>query len=155
MTIHDKGDKKQTDEIIGALANAVAKSPVRDAEIAKLQNGDSPMKNAGQTQALLARVYIAAGDPDSAIAAYNEATTQSPKDQAIAREYGLWLESIGQGEAAKAPLSRAYALNDKDADVIAALQRLGVVVGPSLKYENEIAKPLIPKGPIPEVFPSR
>jgi hypothetical protein len=40
-----------------------------------------------------------------------------------------------------------------------ALRRVGVVPGPSLKNENDMAKPVIPVGPIPEmelqlVFPA-
>lgn len=154
-SIHARNDKKQNAEIFDALANAIAKAPGKEGEIAKLQNGQSPLHGAGRTSFLLAKVHIAGGDPDAAIEAYQEATKQAPKDQEIFRSYGLWLASIGQGEPAKAPLTRAYALDDQDAEVIAALRSLGVVVGPSLKNENEIARPFMPKGPIPEVIKSK
>ena len=31
------------------------------------------------------------------------------------------------------------------------MQRLGIVPGPSLKDKDDLAKPLLPRGPIPEV----
>jgi hypothetical protein len=40
-------------------------------------------------------------------------------------------------------------VNDKDEQVVGALRQLGVVPGPSLKEQGELAQPLVPKGPIP------
>jgi hypothetical protein len=48
-------------------------------------------------------------------------------------------------------LKRAYQMNDKDPQVIAALRRNGVIPGPSLKEPEQLAKPSVPKGPLPEV----
>ena len=48
-------------------------------------------------------------------------------------------------------LKRAYQLNNKDQEVVAALRRVGVVPGPSLKEADQLAKPAVPKGPFPEV----
>ena len=48
-------------------------------------------------------------------------------------------------------LRRAYAINPNDEQVAAALRRIGVVPGPSLKDRNALATPPVPLGPIPEV----
>ena len=73
------------------------------------------------------------------------------KDFLLLKDYGLYLQQVGQGQRATTSLSQAYRLNDKDEQVNAALTQLGVVVGPSLKERNELASPAIPKGPIPPV----
>ena len=63
----------------------------------------------------------------------------------------LYLEQLGQTKRADGELRRAYTLNSKDEEVAAALRRLGVVPGPSLKGEDGLEKPVLPLGPLPEV----
>jgi hypothetical protein len=40
-------------------------------------------------------------------------------------------------------------MNPGDQEIASALSRLGTVPGPALKEQNELAKPPIPRGPIP------
>lgn len=149
-SIHDRGDRAFREKLTDRLANAIASSPTPETQIAAIERR-AQAENSARDYYLLARIHISAGDADSAIDAYNRAMLADPRDQQIARSYGLWLESIGQTKPAERPLRIAYSLNDKDQDVIAALGRLGIIVGPSLKDENQLASPAIPKGPIPEL----
>ncbi|MBV8782448.1 MAG: hypothetical protein JO353_13715, partial [Phycisphaerae bacterium] len=45
----------------------------------------------------------------------------------------------------------AYALNSTDNQVNAALRRIGIIPGPSIMDQDALAKPLLPRGPLPEV----
>ena len=78
-----------------------------------------------------------------------KAAQKSPEAFHIFKEQGLYLERQQMKVEAEAALRKAYRLDDKDVDVQQALRRLGVVPGPALKEEGELAKPIIPKGPIP------
>ncbi len=91
-----------------------------------------------------------AGDPDSAIDAYNHAMLTDPQNFHIAKEYGLYLVRLGQGKQAETPLRKAYAMNPDDAEVGNALRSIGVIPGPALQDEDALAKPIIPRGPLPE-----
>ena len=51
---------------------------------------------------------------------------------------------------AEAALRRAYKLFDSDPDVNDALRGLGVIPGPSLKDADQLQKPALPSGPIPD-----
>jgi hypothetical protein len=82
---------------------------------------------------------------------YNHAALLDNKEFAILKEYGLYLQQVGQGKRAVVALSQAYRINDKDEQVNGALVQLGIVPGPSLKEQSELAQPVIPKGPIPPV----
>jgi hypothetical protein len=81
--------------------------------------------------------------------------TQNPASFDIAKDAGLYLVQIEQKPRAEAALRKAYRLKDTDEAVNNALRRLGVVPGPALKEENELRKPLIPRGPLPEAFPEK
>ncbi|MGH7176782.1 MAG: tetratricopeptide repeat protein [Tepidisphaeraceae bacterium] len=133
-----------------ALAGAIAKSDVRDIEtnaaVAKARSSQS-----GDDYLLVAKIYAARGDPDQSIDAYEHAMLLAPESFYIAKDYGLYLEKMGQIRRAEIPLRRAYALDQFDQQVNAALRRINVVPGPSLKYEKDLEKPPFPKGPIPEV----
>jgi tetratricopeptide (TPR) repeat protein len=135
---------------LDGLAIAIAKSPTRNEEIAMIEQ-----KNAGREKAedalLLARIYFYSGDADSAIECYNRAALLDPEDALISKEVGLYFEKIGQTKNAEPLLKRAYTANPQDAEVTAALRRLGIVPGPSLKEERALAKPPMPLGPIPEL----
>jgi tetratricopeptide (TPR) repeat protein len=92
------------------------------------------------------------GDADSAIDTYQQAALIDRKDFAIAKDYGLYLEQIpGKRDEAVRQLKKAYQLNNKDPEVAAALRRVGIVPGPSLKEQEQLAKPSVPKGPLPEM----
>lgn len=114
-------------------------------ELDRRAKGDVTMK------LLVARTHGEAGRPDAAIASFQEARRLDREDQIVAKQYGLYLESIRQDAAAEEVLRRAYALDSRDTEVAAALRRLGIVPGPAILSRNDLAKPKIPLGPLPEV----
>jgi len=111
---------------------------------------DAESKSGAENWFIVAKVYAFRGDADSAIDAYNRATLLTPKDFLMQKDYGLYLESIGQPQRAQAPLKKAYAIKP-DPQVADALRRVGIVPGPSLKPQSALAQPPVPKGPIPEL----
>lgn len=131
---------------LDGLAAAIAKSG--EVEIDAAQQS-AQTAGGGDGYFLMAKIHRNRGDADSALDAYNRAALLGPKDFFIQKDYGLFLEQIGQTQPAERTLRRAYALNAKDAEVVAALRRIGVVPGPSLYDQNALAKPAMPKGPIP------
>lgn len=131
---------------LDGLAAAVAKSG--EVEINAAQQS-AQAAGGGDGYFLMAKIHRNLGDADSALDAYNRAALLGPKDFYIQKDYGLFLEQIGQNQPAEKTLRKAYALNAKDAEVVAALRRIGVVPGPSLYDQNALAKPAMPKGPIP------
>jgi tetratricopeptide (TPR) repeat protein len=137
-------------KLVNGLASAIAKSDQRDVETdAAVQRANT--KSDPSDWFLLARIYTYRGDADSAMDAYNRACLLDSHNFAYAKEYGLYLEKIGQPRLAETPLRRAYSLNPTDDQVVLALRRIGVIPGPSLREESALAKPAVPKGPIPEV----
>ena len=100
---------------------------------------------------LAAQAHAKAGRPDAAIAAFRAARGLDRDNAHVAKAYGLYLESIRQDAAAEEVLRRAYALAPQDAQVAAALVRLGVVPGPAILSKNALARPAVPLGPLPEI----
>lgn len=149
-TLEGKEDTEFRVKLINGLAGAIAKSDVRDIETNSAE-ADAKQKADGFSYLLLAKIHAFRGDADSAIEAFNHASMLEPNNFHIAKEYGLYLDSIGQTDRAEVPLRRAYALDPTDDQVNQALRHTGVVPGPSLKDEKALAKPLVPKGPIPLV----
>jgi cytochrome c-type biogenesis protein CcmH/NrfG len=93
-TLEGRYDYPLRDKVLSALADDIAKSANRDAEIANLQNHATSTKNP-EFYILLARIYRNSGDADSALDAYNKATLIDPKDSSNQKEYGLYLEQLG------------------------------------------------------------
>ncbi len=145
-----KQDAKLHDQVLNGWASAIARSDSRGSEINAVE-ADAHEKQTADDYLLLAKIYAQRGDADSAMNAYGRAEMIDPQNFAIAKEYGLYLEKMGQNEKATVPLKQAYALNSSDAQVAAALRRVGVIPGPSIKEQSALAKPLLPAGPLPEV----
>ena len=147
-TAPGREDRAMRVKLVDALGQSMAKAYDRT-----IQDTGSP--NAPQTaesKYIQAKAFAYLGDADSAIDAYNKAALLDKKDFDIAKDFGLYLEKIpGMHTDATRQLKRAYQLNEKDQEVVAALRRLGVVPGPSLKERDELASPAVPKGPLPEV----
>ncbi len=137
-------------QVLDALAQSIAKSTNRNEELDILQKHAVASQSAQDYQ-VMAKISRYSGDADTAIDNYNRAALLDPKDFDVAKEYGLYLESLGQTQRAETPLRKAYALNQNDQEVVAALRRIGVVPGPAIKAQNDLAKPAVPQGPIPEV----
>jgi len=152
MRIDDMGrrDTKLKYLVLDGLANAIASSDARDSDMNSVE-AKARDRQTSDDYLLLAKIDVDRRDADSAIDAYDRACMLDPQNFYIAKEYGLYLERLGQTDRAAAPLRRAYTLNNNDQQVNDALRRIGVVPGPSIKDEDALAKPLIPKGPIPEV----
>lgn len=145
-----KEDDDFRTRIINGLGRAIARSDMRDLETDAAVR-DAETKGGAENWFIVAKIHAFRGDADSAIDAYNRAALLEPQNFMILRDYGLYLEQVGQTRQAEVPLRRAYALNNRDEQVTLALRRLGVVPGPSLKSERELVKPPVPKGPIPEL----
>lgn len=150
LTLEGREDGAFRKLILDGLADAIAKSDVRGPELDKLQTQVKANPSA-ETYLLIAKIFRAAQDADSALDAYNRATLTDSRDFEILKEYGLYLEQLGQNQRAEVVLRQAYTVNAKDAEVTAALRRLGVIPGPSIKEQNQLVEPLIPRGPIPQV----
>jgi len=146
-SLEGKGDKPFRSKVVNALADAIAREPERSGDLSALERQPRTAENAF----LLAKIYRQTGDADNAITRFEQAQQIDPQDPQIAKEYGLYLEQLNQTQRAETQLRRAYTLNSKDEEVAAALRRLGIVPGPSLKGEDGLAKPFLPVGPLPEV----
>jgi Tfp pilus assembly protein PilF len=146
-SLEGKTDVQTRGKVLESLAQAIAHEPDRNGDVALIERQERTPENA----VLLARISRYSGDADTAIVHYQEAQQIDPASQPIAKEYGLYLEQLGQTKRADGQLRHAYALNTRDEEVAAALRRLGVVPGPSLKSEDQLEKPFLPVGPLPEV----
>ena len=135
-------------KLIDALSESLAKN---DADGSMLAQIEKTSKGDADKKLLVAMTHAKAGRPDSALGSFREAMTLDRTDPQIAKQYGLYLESLRQPDAAGQVLTRAYRLDTTDQDVAAALLRVGIVPGPSLLSKNDLATPLIPLGPLPEV----
>ncbi len=133
-----------------AYAQFLAQATSRETELASFEQGVQK-RNTATDWFALALVYVQTQDADNAIDAYNRATLIAPNDFAISKSYGLYLSNLGARERAMPVLRKAYQLDPKDAQVNAALRELGVVPGPSLLTQDQMAKPIMPKGPLPEI----
>lgn len=151
VTYAGQRDTEFRAKVIDGLAQAIANSPNRFAEMNALEESARGNSNP-ENYIILAKASQYAGDPDGAIENYNLAANLAPNDFQVQKQYGLYLDSLGQSTATT-PLKRANALNPDDLEVAAALRRHGIVPGPSLKNPNEMAKPLMPSGPIPDWNP--
>lgn len=147
-SLEGKEDKAFRANTIDGLATAIAKSDKSDVELNALEQKARDQQSA-ENYFALAKIYRYRGDADSALDAYNRAALLAPRDFYIAKDHGLYLEQAGQRQLAEPALTKAYALNSSDADVNAALRRIGVVPGPGLLDERDLARPPVPKGPIP------
>ena len=147
-TLPGREDEAMRVKIIDALAKSMATGYDRT-----LQDTGSPSNpQTAEAKYIQAKAFAYLGDADSAIDAYQQAALIDKKDFAIAKDYGLYLEQIpGMRDGAAKQLKRAYQLNNRDPEVVAALRRVGVVPGPSLKDQDKLAQPSVPKGPLPEV----
>lgn len=150
VTLTGRADDAFRLQVLDGLASAIGKSSDRNIEIDLLEK-QAAGKPTAQDHFLLAKIYRYGGDPDLAIQHYRTAARLRRDDFYIQKEFGLYLEQLGQSQEAADPLSRAYALDTKDEQVVAALRRIGIEPGLSLKDEGELSRPVIPKGPIPRL----
>lgn len=147
VTLEGREDKPFRLKVIDGLAISLAKGGDRTFDSETVSDKSKPE----EVKFITAKVYRNLGDADMALANYEQATQLDPREFAYIKEYGLYLEQLGQTAPATPVLKKAYGMNSRDPEVGAALERLGVVPGPSLKERDQLVKPPIPQGPLPEV----
>lgn len=152
-TMQGRGDHAFRARVLESLAAAIGKSSDPSAEITQLEQ-QTRQGSKVESHLLLGKVYRHAGDAELALQNYRAAATLDPTNFLVQKDLGLYLEQLGQMQDAVKPLERAYRLDPKDEEVIAALRRIGVPPGLSLQAEKDLAPPLVPKGPIPVWKPS-
>jgi Flp pilus assembly protein TadD len=146
-SLEAQGNRPLRLKTLNQLADVIIKTQDHDQRASILLHGG----HNAEDQFLLAKVDRRLGDADSAIEAYHQATLLDPKDSEIRKEFGSYLAQLGQTEQARTELKKAYALKPDDEETASALRRVGVVPGPSLKDESDMARPGIPVGPLPEL----
>ena len=146
-SLEGRTDAEVRRKVVDALAGVIAKEPEHNGDVAALEKQPRSAENAF----LLAKIYRQSGDADMALLRFDQAQQLDPADPQIAKEYGLYLEQLGQNRRAETQLRRAYALNSRDEEVAAALRRLGTVPGPSLNSAEALSRPPVPLGPLPEI----
>jgi tetratricopeptide (TPR) repeat protein len=149
-TLAGREDKDQRITTIKALAACISKADNRDSETNLIEQA-AKNGNRSQDWLLLANIHCDRGDADSALDAYNRATLANPEDFTCVKEFGLYLEQVGQQQRATQQLKKAYGMNGNDQQVNDALRRLNVIPGPGLKDESALVKPPLPQGPLPEL----
>ena len=154
LTLEGKNNVAFRNRAIDSLATAISKSESQHEETTSLEQKCAGKANV-EDQWLLAKIYRYTGDADAAIEAYNKAVRIDPDNFTIAKEAGLYEQSLGQTQSATFALKKAYAINPNDQQVNDALRGQGVVVGPSLKDSHDLAQPAMPRGPLPEWNASR
>lgn len=92
--------------IFDGLARTISASATRDDEISILKQRAASAKN-GDDLIVLARVFRDSGDPDSAIASYQQAVERFPRSQQYGLEFGLFLKSLGLNDRAREVLTAA------------------------------------------------
>jgi tetratricopeptide (TPR) repeat protein len=152
VTLAGKADETIQAKALDGLAHAIVSSDEGDVEIDQVEQRARTAGGAKSAQEffLLAKVYRYRKLPDMALDYYNRACLQDNQNFTYLKEYGLYLEQLQQRAQAETALRQAYAIKDDDAEVNAALQRQGVVPGLALKNKSDLAKPMLPKGPLPE-----
>ena len=150
LTLEGQENKQFRLLTLDGLANVVAKHDPKDVELDLLENKAKSGKVA-ENWFVVAKVYRLRGDVDSALDAYNRAALMDQKDFGIMKEYALYLEQVGQIPRATQSLRKAYALNNTDPEVNAALRRVGIVPGPAVNSQTQLARPYLPQGPLPEL----
>jgi tetratricopeptide (TPR) repeat protein len=148
-----RDDGEFRDKVLDGLAAAVAAGNSVELEQAAFAPTGTP--STPEQQFVLAKVRRLQRDVDSALDLYAKAGAADPKNFAIAKEHGLLLLQLNQRSKASQELRRAYVLNARarrraDQQIEDGLRRIDVVPGPSLGEEGDLAKPVIPHGPLPE-----
>lgn len=141
-TLAGKSDTAVHETAFDRLAHVVATSDPGNVELDALEKGAKDSAKPDDYR-LIGRVYAYRGDADSALDSYNRAYRVAPHDFAINKEYGLYLEKVGQTQKAAIHLKEAYKANQQDQQVADGLRQIGIPPGPALLDENQLARPLI------------
>jgi tetratricopeptide (TPR) repeat protein len=139
-------------KVLDGLAKSIAHGATHQTEL-DLAEKDARTKHEAEPYFLVAKIYRYSGDADSAVENYNKAAMMEPDNVHIIRELGLYFEQLGQMQRAEPALRRAYALGADDAEMTAAMRRLGIIPGPAIKAKKDLVQPVMPQGPIPDAAP--
>jgi tetratricopeptide (TPR) repeat protein len=124
-TLAGQEDKTFRAQVIDSLASCIARSNGRGVEIAALAQ-QAAKSHKAEDYYILAKANAYIGDADSALDAYNRAALLEPRNFDVARDFGLYLQKIGQTQRAGQQLTRAHDINPTDAQVNNALRQLGI-----------------------------
>ena len=150
LTFAGQHDGEFRQKVLDALARSIARGPGRQTEL-DLAEKEARTKHEAEPYFLVAKIYRYSGDADMAVENYNKAALMDPNDVHVIRELGLYYEQLGQAQRAEPALRRAYALGATDNEVTGAMRRLGIIPGPAIKAQRDLAQPVMPNGPIPDV----
>ena len=140
MTLAGRQDAATRYQVMDNLAQCLAKSRTGSAdEVADIERRSAADGPNVDDVWMTAKIHRYSGDADAAIETYTKATLLDPKRFDIAKEAGLYEEGLGQTKQAATTLKMAYAVNPNDEQVNAALRRLGVVLGPSLRDPSDLS----------------
>jgi tetratricopeptide (TPR) repeat protein len=138
MTLAGKQDVALHYRAIDNLAQCIAKAGTSSDEETALENQTKSNPNVDDLW-MLAKIYRYSSQADEAVQTYTSAVLLDPTRFDVAKEAGLYEEGLKQNDRAAQTLKKAYADNPNDDEVNAALRRLGVVVGPSLRDESTLS----------------
>lgn len=144
-TVQGRHDQAFRYKVIDALAHSIASGSDLDSQIEELKK-NAAASNSAEDNYILAKVYQYAGDADSAITAYTKATLLAPSNAKYAKDFGLYLERVGQTGKAEKELRTAWSLGDRDKEISAALQRMGSVNATPGTLAPEPVQPKTPTG---------
>jgi cytochrome c-type biogenesis protein CcmH/NrfG len=139
LTLAGQHDQATRDRALDALAGSIAHSPSVGVETVAMEQKCKANPTDVEDQWLLAKVYRYSGDADAAVDAYNKAVLVGSKKFALTKEAGMYEESLGQTQRATFALRQANAVNPDDPQVTAALHRLGVTPGMTVKDDRDLA----------------
>ena len=152
LTPRGQNDDEFRALITSEYARALAEVDTDGTQLATIEKTSAGNK---QKKLLIALTHAKAGRPDAAIGAFTSAMrldrASDEQDPFIAKSFGLYLEGIQQDDMAEQVLRRAYSIAPGDEEVAAALRRLGIVPGPAILSKNDLAKPAMPLGPLPQI----
>ena len=100
---HSLGGKEDVafrQDVLDSLASAITRSEDRAVEVTDLTTGPRRAENLF----ILAKVDRLSGDADNALEHYSQASLLEPKNFYIAKEYGIYLQQLGQSERASKEL---------------------------------------------------
>lgn len=136
-------DKQFRANVQDGLAKAIAKSNSKETELAAMK---AKGPESAEDVFVMAKVYRYTGDADSAVEAYQQASLMDVHNFYFQKDYGLYLEQLGQTQKAEVSLRKAYQMNPKDGQVADGLRRLGIVPGPTLLQSGSTYTPPVNTG---------
>ena len=137
------------DKAFDRLAHVIAENDPSNTET-ELVVATADRDKAADEYWLLGRIFRYRGDADTAMDNYHRSIQIDPDNFMVQKEFGLYLETLGQDQQAAAVLRDAYRLRYTDDEVNNGLLRLGLTPGPDL-LQTTTVKNLPPAiTPMPE-----